>query len=343
MRVEMVGRFEVVPGELRWPWLSFADGGRLVALPAGPRLVRVHRVEAAFPVVAEVALPPGAALPTEPSGDVPAWQPGLHAATVDAAGARVALAWVEDGDGRVAVLNASGAIVASRSTRELLGPEYGPNTLRFSSDGAALWLSLDGPPGAAYDALVVLDAASLEPLGVAREDQFPPPSYHDLVPHPRDGSVLLAASSGPDGTWAHRALVDGGGARLTHSFAGDAAPFGVSLAPDGRAALFVEQAALSLHAWPDLALRRRRALPDGDVSHFSAALVDRVALVPVTSEATDSDEADLAVFDLDTLEPLGTLPFTDAMLAGACGGLVVAVRAHGGGAGRAGELWQFTA
>lgn len=306
-----VGSFQVAHGALPWPWLVFDPARRRFAHAVDAQTIVARALDGEAVVeTARFALPAGLGLPqVAPSGEgSTARAPRLHAFALSPSGDTLAVTGVVDGRSVIVTLGAGGEL-ARATVDERLGAGLFGQALCWDRAGARVWVAAErdgSPDGASQGVGVValLDAATLQVVGVVDHPKYPPPITYELTLHPTDDAVSMFAACGPDGTFARVARVrEGRVETVPTKMDGGLEPAGLlGFSRDGARVFLAEESALRVHRWPDLEVVKTVDLGDEFVSAYAGAVVDDRVLVD-GEDAEDGDDVVLA-YDADTLKRL---------------------------------------
>ena len=254
--------FDVLHGKRAWPWVSFTKDR--VAFASGTH-IHTRGVDGPGP---SFALPSDLEL--------------------------VMFALSSDG---VAIAGTDVLVVHDRRVRldALLGEGSTLSALSFDRSGKRLWLSAET---STETVVALVDAASLEAIGVVRSAALPRPSLHEIHIHPVDDAALILAACGEEGTFAR--VVGFAGDEVSAvpcalDEGGIAAGF-VGFSADGKRVHVVEADELRTHAWPTLHELSSVPLADDFVSSFSGAVLGNDIFVD--GEYADTQEDAVMQFDI---------------------------------------------
>lgn len=197
---------------------------------------------------------------------------------------------------RVAVASKEVLVVDQKRTElvKLLGEGATLAALAFDRTGERLWLSAET---ATETVIVLVDASTLELVGVQRSPAFPRPSLHEIHIHPIDDAALVLAACGEDGTFARVVGFAGDEVSAVPSEldkGGVAAGF-VGFSSDGARVHLVEADELRTHAWPTLHELSSVELADDFISSFSGVILEHDIFID--GEFADSQEDAVMQFD----------------------------------------------
>ncbi len=302
--------FEVFHAQLDWPWLAFDAGGEHVAFASTSSTIATRRLDGAKVVDGpSFALPSDLGLAAEPRA-------GLTAFSVSVERGLVALAGVANGIEVVALVDASGE--RKRAPIDaVLGKGHDVRAIAFDRTGRRLWLSTENET---ETVTALVDARSLDLVGVIRSPAFPRPALHELHLHPVDDAVLLLAACGEDGTFARVVGFAGDEVSVipTALDTGAIAAGFVGFSADGVRVHLVEADELRTHAWPTLHELSSVPLADDFISSFSGAVLGGEIFV----DGEDAETRDDAIMLFDRAAIHGAvlpLPAPTGMWAGRLG------------------------
>jgi hypothetical protein len=197
----------------------------------------------------------------------------------------------------IAIASTDMLVVGEQRVRldTLLGQGCTLSALAFDRTGKRLWLSGET---ATETVIALVDAASLEAIGVLRSAALPRPSLHEIHIHPVDDAALVLAACGEEGTFARVVGFAGREVSAVPSAldeGGIAAGF-VGFSADGRRVHLVEADELRTHAWPTLHELSSVPLADDFVSSFSGAVLGHDIFVD--GEYADTQEDAVMQFDV---------------------------------------------
>ena len=256
-----VDAFDVVHADRAWPWVAFT--GDRVAYASATH-IHTRGIDGSGP---SFALP-----------DV---TPAMFAVSSAVAGSDV-----------IVILDSNTERTRARLDAVLEDAKL--SAIAFDRTGRRLWLSAETEK---ETVVVLLDAASLDKLGVLRSPAFPRPALHEIHIHPRDDAALVVAACGDDGTFAR--VVGFAGDEVSaipgELDAGGIAAGFVGFSADGVRVHLVEADELRTHAWPTLHELSSVELADDFVSSFSGAVLGDDIFVD--GEYADSQEDAVMQFD----------------------------------------------
>ena len=262
-----ISSFDVLHGELEWPWITFAASGDRLAFASSASTIATRSLEAD-----RVVEGPSFSLPPDLHLGGQGGSRGLSAFSISAHRDAPVLALAgttADGD-VISIVDPSG----ERRVRldSLVGAGHVVKATAFDRSGARLWLSTETETET-VTALLATDALAI--VGVIRSPAFPRPALHELHVHPQDDAVLLLAACGEEGTFAR---VVGYAGDVVSQVPGAldsgavAAGF-VGFSVDGARVHLVEADELRPHAWPTLHELSSVPLADDFISSFSGAVL----------------------------------------------------------------------
>ena len=316
MNLEELASFDVVHHQLTWPWIAFDSSGKRFAFAASDRRIETRLLEEA-----RIVDGPAFSLPSDLA------LAGVHGFSIDARGALLALVGVVGSAGVVITSEAAGE-VRRTPLEALVGAGFTARATAFDRSGARLWISAESE---AETALLLIDAATHAPVGIARSASFPPPAMHELYLHPQDDAVLLLAACGEDGTFARVAGWSGGGVEaIATALDKGGIPAGfVGFSADFARLHLAEADELRTHAWPGLDELSSVELADDFVSSFAGVVLGQ--RIFVDGEEADSMEDGVMMFDASaTRGSLLPPPVPTGMWAGRLGvDMIVTVESKG--------------
>lgn len=259
--------FEVVHGKRSWPWVAFTADR--VAFASATH-IHTRGLDG-----------PGPSFPLPPDVDLAMF--ALSSESV-AIASRVELA----------VLDGSAAARKRARLDALLGEGAALSALAFDRTSKRLWLSAETET---ETVIALVDATSLDPVGVLRSAALPRPSLHEIHVHPLDDAALVLAACGEEGTFAR--VVGFAGDEVSAvpgalDAGGIAAGF-VGFSADGARVHLAEADELRTHAWPTLHELSSVPLADDFVSSFSGAVLGDDIFVD--GDLADAQEDAVMQFD----------------------------------------------
>lgn len=278
-----VGTFEVVHGDLPWPWIAIdARSSRLAFASSDDCIATRAYAEGritegpSFALPADVGLGAVDGFSIDPGGT-------LLAVTGTAAGASVVVTVDEHGEQKRSRIDA------------LAGGDFAAHAVAFDRSGTRLWISAES---ADETAILLVDARSHALAGVVRSAPFPRPASHELHVHPQDDAVLLLAACGQEGTFARVVgWSDGPPLAVTTPMDGGSVPVGfVGFSADGARVHLVELDELRTHAWPGLLELSSVELADDFVSSYAGVVLGHRIFVD-GEEDDDSHQDAVMAFD----------------------------------------------